>query len=147
MNLQQNDLPLLTECKDRKEDRKEDRKDDNITITISIPECPVCLSNTDDALSITNCNHLLCIECLTELYNQHNYTMLCPLCRATTNDIKMNHFLERTQIPPACYVQFRDDSSNTVVLPVSVPYTRREFTYCLIATAIAPVLYIFWFNT
>jgi len=125
---------------------------DQTVLTISIPECPICLNSTDNALSISNCNHLFCIVCLTALYNQHNYTLLCPLCRSTTNDNKMNNFIERTQLPTTHYVQFGDNSPTNISLntippnTISIPYGQRVFTYCLIASTIAPFLYIFWFN-
>jgi len=44
-----------------------------------MPDCAICLLKIEKSDEcVTNCNHLLCKECLNNLFKHH---LTCPLCR------------------------------------------------------------------
>jgi hypothetical protein len=51
--------------------------------------CPICYDTLEHPVTVTCCNHLFCVECLTKCLTQSVSYSNCPMCRTkvTTSDI------------------------------------------------------------
>lgn len=57
-------------------------------------ECPICLEDivTADIATIDGCDHVFCLDCLTQWSETNN---ICPLCRTRFNTIESSGVLQR----------------------------------------------------
>ena len=55
--------------------------EDKLNSVVTTHTCPICLDGiTDNNLSVTNCSHSFCIDCLDAWLSSGKYS--CPMCRS-----------------------------------------------------------------
>ena len=62
-----------------------------------IQKCVICFNSiNENEVSITNCNHIFCLQCILRWFNQGKIS--CPSCRSNvvsfTNDGRLNHIIK-----------------------------------------------------
>ncbi|XP_052093038.1 uncharacterized protein LOC127729320 [Mytilus californianus] len=66
-------------------------------------ECPICFE--DFVLpKLLPCGHTFCDNCVKKcsISSEDIISLICPLCRSTTNDVLTNYFIESKCIPKFC---------------------------------------------